>query len=74
MKAVLIQIAQYTGRYTDYETIIKIIYPTLKGDMFGVYQDIHIGALIAFKYIIDCHSKNNIYPLGEYGRNFNYMI
>lgn len=74
IKAVLIKSCKMLGRFCDYESIIKIVYPTLKGDMFGMYNDINKGALISLMYIIKGHSEHNIFSLGEYGKNLHSLV
>jgi hypothetical protein len=74
LKNVLVKVCKMIGRFCDYESIVKIVYPTLKGDMFGLYSEIHKGALISLKYIIEGHNEGNIFPLGVYGRNIHSLF
>ena len=75
LKSIIQNTCFLIGRYTDYEAISKIVYPTLRGDMFGVYSGIEKGALHCFSYIIKGHMhNNNIANLGVYGENIEDML
>ena len=43
------------GLFCDFDSITKILYPTIKGDLNGDYQDIQRGAIITLKHVFIGH-------------------
>ena len=58
---ILIKSSEMIGVFCDFDSITKIIYPTIKGDLNGDYQDIQRGAIITLKHIFigHCNSSND---------------
>ena len=52
---ILIKSAEMIGIFCDFDSFSKIIYPTIKGDLNGDYQDIQRGAIITLKHIFIGH-------------------
>jgi len=58
---VLIKSSEMIGLFCDFESFSKILYPTIKGDLNGDYEDIQRGAIITLKYIFigHCNCSND---------------
>ena len=52
---VLIKSSEMIGIFCDFESFTKILYPTIKGDLNGDYEDIQRGAMITLKNIFIGH-------------------
>ena len=52
---ILIKCSEMIGLFCDFDSITKILYPTIKGDLNGDYQDIQRGAIITLKYVFIGH-------------------
>ena len=48
---ILIECSKMIGMLCDFDSITKILYPTIKGELNGDYQDIQRGAIITLKYV-----------------------
>ena len=49
---------KFLGKFCDYESLMKIIFSTVKGDLNGNYVDIQRGALITLKFVIIGHIES----------------
>jgi hypothetical protein len=49
---------KFLGKFCDYESLTKILFSTVKGDLNGNYVDIQRGALITLKYVIIGHIES----------------
>ena len=58
---ILIKSAEMIGIFCDFDSFSKIIYPTIKGDLNGDYQDIQRGAIITLQHIFigHCNCSND---------------
>ena len=58
---ILIKCSEMIGLFCDFESITKILYPTIKGDLNGDYQDIQRGAIITLKHVFigHCNCSND---------------
>ena len=58
---ILIKSSEMIGLFCDFESFSKILYPTIKGDLNGDYEDIQRGAIITLKYIFigHCNCSND---------------
>ena len=58
---ILIKSSEMIGVFCDFDSVTKILYPTIKGDLNGDYQDIQRGAIITLKYIFmgHCNCSND---------------
>ena len=63
---VMIKTMKLLGRFCDYESLTKLLYQTVKGDLNGNYPDIQRGALIALKYVFIGHIESSIDGLGMF--------
>ena len=61
---VLIKSSEMIGIFCDFESFTKILYPTIKGDLNGDYEDIQRGAIITLKYIFIGHCNYSNDGLG----------
>ena len=61
---VLIKSSEMIGLFCDFESFSKILYPTIKGDLNGDYEDIQRGAIITLKYIFIGHCNSAFDGLG----------
>lgn len=61
---VLVKANKLIGRFCDYESLTKVLYQTIKGDLNGDYQDIQRGALITLKHIFMGHISSSKDGLG----------
>ena len=61
---VLIKSSEMIGLFCDFESFSKILYPTIKGDLNGDYEDIQRGAIITLKYIFIGHCNSSFDGLG----------
>ena len=52
---ILIKCSEMIGLFCDFDSITKILYPTIKGDLNGDYQDIQRGAIITLKHTFIGH-------------------
>ena len=52
---ILIKCSEMIGLFCDFDSITKILYPTIKGDLNGDYQDIQRGAIITLKHVFIGH-------------------
>ena len=71
---VLIKSCEMIGVFCDYESFSKILYPTIKGDLNGDYQDIQRGAIITFKYIFIGHCNCSNDGLGVFKNKLNEFL
>ena len=62
MNNILILSTKFIGIFCDYDSVTKILYPTVKGDLNGDYQDIQRGAIITLKYVFigHCNCANGL--------------
>ena len=61
---ILIKCSEMIGLFCDFDSVTKILYPTIKGDLNGDYQDIQRGAIITLKHIFIGHCNCSIDGLG----------
>ena len=54
---ILIECSKLIGLFCDFDSFSKILYPTIKGDLNGDYQDIQRGAIITLKYVFIGHTN-----------------
>jgi hypothetical protein len=54
----MIKSLKLLGRFCDYESITKLIYPTIVGDLNASYPDIQKGGLICLRYILIGHLES----------------
>ena len=52
---ILVKCSEMIGIFCDFDSVTKILYPTIKGDLNGDLQDIQRGAIITLKYIFIGH-------------------
>jgi hypothetical protein len=71
---VLIKSCEMIGVFCDYESFSKILYPTIKGDLNGDYEDIQRGAIITFKYIFIGHCNCSNDGLGVFKNKLNEFL
>ena len=71
---VLIKSCEMIGLFCDYESFSKILYPTIKGDLNGDYEDIQRGAIITFKYIFIGHCNCSNDGLGVFKNKLNEFL
>ena len=71
---VLIKAVKLMGRFCDYDSITKILYSTIKGDLNGNYQDIQRGALNTLKYAFIGHCNSSFDGFGMFKNKFKDFI
>ena len=71
---VLIKSCEMIGVFCDYESFSKILYPTIKGDLNGDYEDIQRGAIITFKYIFIGHCNCSNDGVGVFKNKLNEFL
>jgi hypothetical protein len=49
---------KFVGRYCDYDSVTKLIFPTLVGDLNANFPDIQKGALVCLKYYMIGHIES----------------
>ena len=49
---------EFLGKFCDYESLTKILFSTVKGDLNGNFVDIQRGALITLKFVIIGHIES----------------
>lgn len=54
----MIKSLKLLGRFCDFESITKLIYPTISGDLNANYPDIQKGGLICLRYILIGHLES----------------
>ena len=63
---VLVKCVKLLGRFCDYDSITKLLYPTVKGDLNGGYPDIQRGGLIALQHAFIGHIDSSKDGLGMF--------
>ena len=71
---ILIKAVKLMGRFCDYDSITRILYSTIKGDLNGNYQDIQRGALNTLKYAFIGHCDSSFDGLGMFKNKFKDFI
>lgn len=76
MKERLISISQLIGRYVDYDSIVNVVYPSLKGEVNGGVYNIQKGVVFVFQNIIigNINKGRNRLQLGIYGSNLKSLL
>ena len=60
------------GRFCDYDSIGKLIYPTIEGDLNGNYPDMQRGALICLRNIFQGHIESISHGYGIFDTKLNF--